>query len=100
MDSLFEGGCSKSADHVELVGNLIKYGTEDEKVNYRAYLKALKDGLLEGHRGRYLFVNKGKLFNKSFKRPHDILDHFPASPEDLFTNFEKATIVYVPVNRE
>lgn len=63
--------------HVELVENLIKNGSEEEKKNYITYLKALRDGLLENHRGRYILIRNGKMLNKSFKRAHDIFDRFP-----------------------
>jgi len=69
---------SKVVDyHVELVENLIKLASEEEKKNYITYLKALKDGLLENHRGRYILIRNGKMLNKSFKRAHDIFDRFP-----------------------
>ena len=102
MDSISDTGSSVDScdQHIDLVGNLIKNGTEAEKINYRVYLKAFKDGLLESHRGRFLFINRGKMFNKSFKRAHDIFDHFSASSEDLFSNSGGATIIYVPLHKD
>mmetsp|Transcript_32449 Transcript_32449/g.44312 ORF Transcript_32449/g.44312 Transcript_32449/m.44312 type:complete len:101 (-) Transcript_32449:331-633(-) len=82
--------------HVELVENLIKLATEEEKKNYITYLKALKDGLLENHRGRYILIRNGKMLNKSFKRAHDIFDRFP--PDSGSFPSASSTFAYVPLN--
>jgi hypothetical protein len=59
---------AKNVDHIEFVNELIRLGTEEEKLNYKAYLRALEDGLLENHRGRFVFISKGKMLNKSLGR--------------------------------
>jgi hypothetical protein len=80
--------------HVEFIQKLIDTVSEEEKVNYRSYLKALNNGLLESHRGRFVFISKGKMFNKSFKRAHDIFDYLPADSCPFPS--PSATFMYVP----
>lgn len=80
--------------HIELVENLIKMGTEEEKKNYVTYLKALRDGLLENHRGRYILIRNGKMLNKSFKRAHDIFDRFPPDSGSFPSANSVITIAY------
>ena len=86
---------SNSELHVEFIQKLIEYVTEEEKINYRSYLKALNNGLLESHRGRFVFICKGKMFNKSFKRAHDIFDYLPS--EACSFPSASATFMYVPI---
>ena len=81
-------------DHIEFVQRLIVEGTENERLNYISYLKALREGLLENHQGRFVYISRGKMLNKSLKLPHDVLDHFPQSPES--SPYEHAVFVYVP----
>ena len=88
---------AKDTDHISFVEGLIKTSHDDERINYTTYLKALKDGLLENHKGRYVFIRKGKMLNKSFKRAHDIFDHFP--PESCSFPSSSATFIYVPLNK-
>ena len=83
-------------EHIEFVELLISNASEDEKINFGTYLKALKDGILENHRGRFVFIRKGKMLNKSFKRAHDIFDHFP--PDSCTFPSASATFIYVPLN--
>ena len=66
-----------------------------EKLNIKAYLRALEDGLLENHRGRYVFISKGKMLNKSFKRAHDVYDHVNMDRETIPS--PHAMFVYVPI---
>ena len=86
---------AKNTDHIEFVNELIRSGTEEEKLNYRAYLRALEDGLLENHRGRFVFISKGKMLNKSFKRAHDVYDHVNVDANTFST--QQSTFVYVPL---
>ena len=81
-------------EHIRFVQSLIKDATEPERVNYLSYLKALRDGLLETHQGRYIYISRGKLLNKSFKRPHDALDHFPQYADA--NPYTHALFIYVP----
>jgi hypothetical protein len=82
------------AEHIQFVKSLINDATDFERVNYRSYLKALQEGLLENHQGRYIYISKGKMLNKSFKRPHDAVDHLPCK-DDSFP-YEHAIFIYVP----
>lgn len=85
-----------SEDPTAFIKNLIDYGSEAEKINYAGYLKAWKGGILEKHRGRFVFIYRGKILNKSFRRAHDVYDHIPPN----FCSFptDEATLVYVPLN--
>lgn len=82
-------------EHIKFVQALIADATEQERINYISYLKALKDGLLENHQGRYVYISKGKMLNKSFKRPHDAVDHVPENA-DTFP-YSHSVFVYVPM---
>jgi hypothetical protein len=99
MESKEEGGqyLKDDVEHIQFVKSLIADATDYERVNYCSYLKALQDGLLENHQGRYIYISKGKMLNKSFKRPHDAVDHLP-SKEDSFP-YEHAVFIYVPHNK-
>lgn len=82
--------------HVEFIEKLIEGNCcEEERINYKSYLKALNNGLLESHRGRFVFICKGKMFNKSFKRAHDIFDYLP--PDSCPFPSANATFMYVPI---
>lgn len=81
-------------DHIEFVQRLIDDANEVERLNYTSYLKALKEGLLENHQGRYIYISKGKMLNKSFKRPHDVLDHFPQNADQF--PYSHSVFIYVP----
>lgn len=83
-----------NTEHVTFVESLMVSATEEEKLNYRSYLKALKDGLLDNHRGRYIYICKGKMLNKSFKRAHDVFDHFPAEVNSY--SYSESVFIYVP----
>lgn len=86
----------KNGEHRSFIKALIANGTPEEVVNYKCYLKILDDGLLEKHKGRYLYISKGKLLNKSFKRIHDIYEYIP--PDLTGPGGSQASIVYVPIN--
>ena len=90
-----QGLLSKNTEHIEFVNELIRNASESEKLNFRAYLRALEDGLLENHRGRFVFISKGKMLNKSFKRAHDVYDHVALVSETIPS--PHATFVYVPI---
>lgn len=77
-----------------LADSLVYYSCS-EKLNIRAYLRALEDGLLENHRGRFVFISKGKMLNKSFKRAHDVYDHVFLVNETMPS--QHAMFVYVPI---
>lgn len=81
-------------EHIAFVQRMINEASDSERLNYVSYLKALREGLLENHKGRYIYISKGKMLNKSFKRPHDVLDHFPQNNEVFpYTN---SNVIYVP----
>ena len=77
------------------VKSLNAYLFVSEKLNIRAYLRALEDGLLENHRGRFVFISKGKMLNKSFKRAHDVYDHVFLVNETIPS--QHAMFIYVPI---
>jgi hypothetical protein len=83
-------------DPLQFIKKLISDGSEAEKLNYAGFLKALKGGILDKHRGRFVFIYKGKILNKSFRLAHEVYDHIPST----FCSFptEDATVVYVPLN--
>uniref|UniRef100_A0A7S3M4T0 Uncharacterized protein n=1 Tax=Spumella elongata TaxID=89044 RepID=A0A7S3M4T0_9STRA len=81
-------------EHISFVQRMINEASDAERVNYVSYLKALREGLLENHKGRYIYISKGKMLNKSFKRPHDVLDHFPQNNE-VFP-YTSSNVIYVP----
>jgi hypothetical protein len=81
-------------EHVKFVQSLLADATEHERVNYQSYLRALRDGLLENHQGRYVYISKGKMLNKSFKRPHDAVDHISDSAEGF--PYLYSLFIYVP----
>ncbi len=81
-------------EHIEFVQRMIDEASDSERINYVSYLKALREGLLENHKGRYIYISKGKMLNKSFKRPHDVLDHFPQN-SDIFP-YTNSIVIYVP----
>jgi hypothetical protein len=83
-------------EHIDFVQRMINDATAEERLNYVSYLKALKEGLLDNHQGRYIFISKGRMLNKSFKRPHDVLDHFPHSSGDTLP-YSHSMFIYVPM---
>mmetsp|Transcript_22952 Transcript_22952/g.38410 ORF Transcript_22952/g.38410 Transcript_22952/m.38410 type:complete len:111 (-) Transcript_22952:203-535(-) len=83
-------------DHILFVQKLIEEAETHERINYQSYLKALQEGLLDSHQGRYIYISKGRMLNKSFKRPHDVIDYFP----DYSDIFSDSIFIYVPIVRK
>ena len=93
-----------SKEHIEFVQNLINDDstTEQERMNYMSYMRALVGGTLEDHQGRYVYLSKGVLLDKSFKNPHDVLDHLNQSNAETPLNvYTYSLFIYVtPVSLE
>jgi hypothetical protein len=79
-------------EQFKFVQSLIDMADKNEKKNYESYMRALREGLLSGHGGRWIFVQRGRIYNRSFKRPHDIIDYF-SKQNDIFKD---SIIIYVP----
>lgn len=88
------------SEHITFVESLVSspHLSEQERINVKSYLRAVRDGLLENHRGRFIYIRKGRMLNKSFKRAHDVFDHVlpPDSHEKADPVCADATFIYVP----
>jgi hypothetical protein len=45
-------------DHFEFVQRLINMAEDHERLNYQSYMRALREGLLNGHQGRWIYISK------------------------------------------
>mmetsp|Transcript_26048 Transcript_26048/g.53101 ORF Transcript_26048/g.53101 Transcript_26048/m.53101 type:complete len:113 (-) Transcript_26048:26-364(-) len=84
------------AEQVRFVEKMILDASPEMKVNYQSYLQALREGLLKNHQGRYIYISKGRMLNKSFKYPHDVTDYFHIPLPNTPSFFTYSTVIYVP----